>query len=325
MKSNKDAADELGRDAGEGESCPESPIPTLEIRVFGGFDALLGGEPIDSRYSRQRRIQTLLTILALNHGQELYSDYLADSIWPRSVEKKKRHCFDNLWYLATHAIYDGKRESNPYFERRVGTCRMLDAHVRTDVERIDSACIDLMRRDLDPVRALEAYRRLQRAYRGDLLPGETENAIIIRARHDWNERVTGALSAAAQTMRDCGEDRTALWFATVASRLSGMREDVVRLRMDLLSRMGMQAYAVRAYHELEDYLQQSVGMQPSPQSIAMMRQVVDASDLGLVLSEGTSSRRRRREQAMPASRQQKAEFAFGDALPLQSEHIARPM
>ena len=174
---------------------PPGPVPVLEIRVFGGFDLSLDGVRLDSPHARQRRVQALMTILALNHGRELFSGYLADSIWPRSNDEKKRHCFYNLWYLSTHTVYAGKSCENPYFERHQGSCRLIDAHVVTDVQEVEQSCNELQQRGLDPIRALDAYRRLQLAYRGDLLPGELENAIILRARCDWRERVCSALTA----------------------------------------------------------------------------------------------------------------------------------
>lgn len=296
--------------------CKTGYVPELRIRVFGSFDATLDGVPISASYSRQRRLQVLIAILALHHGKELYTDYLADSIWPRSTVEKKRHCFDNLWYLATRAVYTGKREDNPYFQRRHHTCRMLDGHVATDAEQVARACDDLMGYSLDPANAIDAYRRLQESYRGDLLPGEAENAIILRARRDWRERVAGALSTAAQNMMDGGEERTALWMATAACRLSGLREDMVRLRMELLGKMGMQAYAVRAYRELEDYLDYETGMPPSPQSVGLMKQMMDASELEFALVSRPSRRRgvnRRRD----SETRRKAEFVVHEALPPQ--------
>jgi DNA-binding SARP family transcriptional activator len=317
--------------------CEGKHVPLLEIRVFGGFSATLDGQPVDSRCTRQRRVQALMSILALSHGQDLYSDYLADSIWPRSTPEKKRRCFYNLWYIATHAVHEGRREDNPYFERHHRTCCLLDAHVATDVQEVEDACGQLNRSDLEPVGAMQAYQRLQAAYRGDLLPGELENPIILRARKDWRERVCGALSSAAQRMMEQGEDRTALWFATAACRLSGMREDVVRLRMELFSRMGMQAYAVRAYTELEDYLRNEVGMPPSPQSVQMMQQVVDSGKLGITFAPSPSSsptRRRNPTRSREAGGARKAEsetkrrhmasVAFGDAFPSQSTFIPFP-
>lgn len=323
MTYTTNAATGSGGGTPEDTPCPDSHIPTLEIRVFGGFDASLDGVPIDTPGARQRRVQALISILALHHGRELFSDYLADSIWPRSTQEKKRNCFYNLWYVSTHAVCAGKRGENPYFERRQGTCRLLDTHVRTDVQEVERACDDLMQRDLDPMRAIDAYRRLQLAYRGDLLPGEVENSIIIRARRDWRERVCGALSTAAQSMMDCNEDRTALWMATVACRLSGMREDVVRLRMELFAKMGMQAYAVRTYNELESFLKDELGVQPSPQSIQLVREMVDASNW--VVAKPPRPPRRRGVGKAQVGQQKKADFAFGDALPVQTEILSKPM
>lgn len=326
MNGNANMISKAGEEAREDPSREAGAVPVLELRVFGGFDAYLGGKPVDSPSVRQRRVQTLFGILAVNHGQELYSDYVADSIWPRSSPEKKRHCFYNLWYLATRAVYAGRREDNPYFERRQYTCRLLDGHVRTDVEEVELACRDLARPDLTPAGALEAYRRLQRAYRGDLLPGEAENAIVIRARRDWRERVADALSTAAHALMAQGEDRTALWLATAASRLSGLREDIARLRIRLYAKMGMQAYAVRTFNELEDFLRDEVGMRPSPQSFQLMRQVVDAGDLELAISAGSSPRRRGKAGARGGGDgRKKARPAFGDALPARADALPHRM
>ncbi len=294
--------------------------PLLELRVFGGFDACLDGRAVDSASMRQRRVQTLLGILAMNHGKELYCEHLADSIWPRSTEEKKRHCFYNLWYLATHAIWPGKKgEGNPYFERRQRTCRLLDDFVRTDVAVVGRACRELLRPDIDPPAALDAYRRLQAAYRGDLLPGEMENAIVMRARMDWRERVCEALSTAAQSMAEQGEDRTALWMASAACRLSEIREDLVRLRMELFARMGMRASAVRVFNDYKDFLHEEMGVRPSPQSFQLMREVLDADDFEFVFAPAGQARRRTPGNANApetgrVDRRGRARTIFGDAV-----------
>lgn len=298
-------------------------IPLLELRVFGGFDAQLDGRPIDSASTRQRRIQTLLGILTINHGHELYCDHLADSIWPRSSDDKKRHCFYNLWYLATHAVWPGKKGTdNPYFERRQRTCRLLDKYVRTDIEVVDQACCDLVRRDIDPAAALDAYRRLQVAYRGDLLPGEMENVIVRRARVDWRERVCDALSTVALTMAEQGEDRTALWMASAACRLSEMREDIVRLRMELFAKMGMRASAVRVFYDYQDYLHKEMGVRPSPQSFQLMQKVVETDDLEFTFAPVLSGRRRmpgntNAPEAYRGDAERKTRTAPDDVLPAE--------
>lgn len=326
MTGNINALPDVGPEDSELIPRSEHHIPMLEIRVFGGFDVRLDGVPVDAACIRQRKVQTLFGILALNCGQELYCDYLAQSIWPRSAPPKQKHCFYNLWYLTSHAVFDGPREENPYFDRHQGTCRLLDGHVHTDVEEVQRACDDLMDESINPVRAIEAYRRLQASYRGDLLPGETENGIVLRARADWRELVSDALSAAAFSMVEKGEDRTALWLATVACRLSGLREDMARLRMRLFASMGMQAYAVRAYNELKDTLHDEVGMAPSPQSVQLIQQVVDANTLEYALAGRVVPSRRRGAQRLRASEGKgRGQGNAVDMVPVTFGQTGRPM
>ncbi|MBE6470481.1 MAG: hypothetical protein E7000_02100 [Coriobacteriaceae bacterium] len=319
---NTREGEQAGRSNGRvAAACPDD-VPILGIRVFGGFDLWLGDVPVDPAVTRQRKLQVLMGILAVNHGQELFSDHVADSIWPRSPLEKKRHSFYNLWYVTTRAVYEGKREDNPYFERRHHTCRLIDAHVHTDVEDVELACKQLARHDLTPAQAIEAYRFLQDAYRGDLLPGETENAIILRARMEWRERVTGALSAAAHQMMEHGEDRTALWMATAASRISGTREDVARLRMALFAKMGMKAYAVRAYDELDAVLREQVGFGPSPQSVQLMEQVIES---GPSHPSCASPRRRRHPRRTAGMRSTGYGRPLAGEVPAAADFLAGPM
>ena len=83
----------------------------------------------------------------------------------------------------------------------------------------------------------------------------------------------------------------------------------------------MQAYAVRAYNELADYLEDELGVPPSPQSVQMMRQVVDMDGLGCAMIQRSPRRRGAIKRAQEEKPQNKASFAFGDALPVQRERF----
>ncbi|MDO4889848.1 MAG: hypothetical protein Q3963_00685, partial [Coriobacteriaceae bacterium] len=88
---NTREGEQAGRSNGRvAAACPDD-VPILGIRVFGGFDLWLGDVPVDPAVTRQHKLQVLMGILAVNHGQELFSDHVADSIWPRSPLEKKRH------------------------------------------------------------------------------------------------------------------------------------------------------------------------------------------------------------------------------------------
>lgn len=251
-------------------------MPILQIGVFGRFEMSLDGRPLVDPNLRGRRLKTLVGILALNHGHELYCDYLADSIWPDSSPHKQRNSFYNLWYkLNRYALPEGVDKAC-YFERHQYSCRLADEYVVTDVQEVERACSVLLNRESSPMRTIEAYRHLQRAYSGELLPGEVGNAIILRSREEWRSRVSESLYLAAKRLKAQGELTGALWLAEAACRVDGMREDFVRLRMRLLIDLGRPSAALRAFDDMRRQLMREVGVGPSRESSELVREVVEA-------------------------------------------------
>ena len=87
--------------------------------------------------------------------------------------------------------------------------------------------------------------------------------------------------------------------------------------------MGMQAYAVRTFNELESFLKDEMGIPPSPKSVQLVREVVDASDWPVTVTSRQT--RRRGKDKDRVEQQKKAGFACGDVLPIQTEFFVRPM
>lgn len=266
--------------------------PVLRVNVFGRFEAIFDGEPIVTPDMGQRRIKTLLGILALNHGQELYCSYIAESIWPDSTPSKQRNCFYNLWYRMVHAVLPEGADRASYFSRQQYSCSLLDGNVETDVAEVEQACRDLTSPDLEPAMAVDAYRRLQQAYLGDLMPGERENAIVLRSREAWRDRVADALLASATQLRSLGEIPMALWLVKAACRVDDMREDLVRLRMRLLIDLGRPSAAVRVYDEMRMHLLSQVGVAPSRESYELVREVIGTIPVDWQVAKQQGSRRR---------------------------------
>lgn len=271
-------------------------VPILRINVFGRFEVRYGDEVVSSSNARSRRLKTLMGILALNHGRELYCDYLAESFWPNSPAQKQRNCFYNLWYQMMRTVPEGA-DKTLYFARQQYSCRLLDDYVSSDVADAERACDDLCVADLDPVQAVDAYRRLQRSYCGDLLPGEYANGIVLRSRAEWREKVVDSLFSAAKQLRAKGEPSIALWMVEAASRVDGMREDLVRLRMRLLIDLGRPSAALRVYDDMRLNLMHEVGTGPSAQSSQLVKELVDAIPIEYQSPIMRTSRRRGRPSA----------------------------
>lgn len=248
-------------------------IPELRINVLGGFELLIGGCPVESKALRRQKVKNLAAVLALYVGRELNCDHLADLFWPKSPRKKQRHNFYNLWALL-HGALTLENGDEPYLVRNQNTCKLSRFGVSSDISEVSDLCDRLQFDAMDADEALNAYRELQELYRGDLLPGEVENGVIVRERLLYRERVIDALFVRAMQSHRQAQDQCALWFAQAALRLDPSREDICQLVMHINLDAGCTSSAVKAYNDLRAYLTEEFGLDPSARTQALFDGVI---------------------------------------------------
>ena len=97
----------------------------MEIRLFGGLEALIDSQPLPPLHSRKGRY--LLALLALRHDRETERAWLAGVLWPESAESQAlfnlRQCLSDL----RHAL---GAEAERVYSPTPRTLRLLAAHLR---------------------------------------------------------------------------------------------------------------------------------------------------------------------------------------------------
>ena len=66
---------------------PDLAAPSLILRLFGPFEALLDGAPLPGL--RRRQARWLLALLALRAGREVERAWLAGLLWPENAEDRR--------------------------------------------------------------------------------------------------------------------------------------------------------------------------------------------------------------------------------------------
>src|SRR5262249_24148628 len=64
----------------------EQNSSSLDIRLFGALDVRVDGKPLPPL--RTRKVGYLLAILVLHPEQEIHRDWLAERLWPESIESQ---------------------------------------------------------------------------------------------------------------------------------------------------------------------------------------------------------------------------------------------
>ena len=158
----------------------------LQIQLFGAFDVRVDGIPLPPL--RTRKVQWLLALLVLRHGQALDRIWLAGTLWPDSTPSQ--------------ALYN-LRQSLSNLRHALGTAGKclhvsLVHTLSLEIPSADEASVEADLLTFDAAIAAGDSAALERAialYRGPLLEGCVEEWVFCRearARRELSERSGGS-------------------------------------------------------------------------------------------------------------------------------------
>lgn len=242
---------------------PGTHPPSLEIRLLGPPEVLVGGRPlaVDTR-----KAVAILALLAAD-GRAYARDELAALLWPESDESAAHGALRRTLSVMRGAI-DGEA-------LRIDRARVwLDAAlVQVDLVEVERLAARGARRDLAAAAALA---------RGPFLAGF--NLRDSPDFDDWRaaravavERlVLGVLDRLAAAAEDDGDLRGAIDAAARRLDLDPLDEGAHARLMDLYARSGDPAAAVRQYRACVAVLERELGVAPLPETTARYEAIRDA-------------------------------------------------
>lgn len=251
----------------------EQRVPKLTLRLFGSFEAMLGDESIDEKLSRRRNARTLLAMLAVNGHKEMPRDVLARVLWPGSDINTARKNFYTIWgYLRqVLTLPDG---SCPYLNRRQYGCSLEKRHVKSDVVRLSELCRELLFGPAERGNWLMLYTEINRDFAGDLLPGETTNALIVDARDKLKSHLVDALVSASGNVMETGQPQWGIYFAREAIEHDDTREDAYVALMRAQIASSQRTSAMMTYLRCQKVLADQLGIDPSPETEAIYEELL---------------------------------------------------
>lgn len=241
----------------------------LTINLLGGMELKMGSKTYDHPFLHRKKVKTLLSYLVLSEGREINTERLQSILWPTSPLSKNRNNFNNLWSLLRKGLTPDGSEVCPYIQRHQGVCKLNRTVVDSDLFELHSLCDEFQFAEAEPAEALELYHRLRSVYRGNLLPGDEGNPIIMRSRRMWRDRTVDALYMMALSLKRRGALQETLWFTDAALSIDETREDVLRLEMRTHLDRGNPSRALASYVQAGTVLDQRYGLQPHAETAAL--------------------------------------------------------
>lgn len=254
---------------------PASPqIPLLTIHMLGRFAVYRGDELIADSAWKRRKAKTLFKLLLLAPNYQLLKDRALEWLWPdQDPERATNNLHRTLFILrrvlqpnlnsaaASHYVLfkDGALSLNP------------EAIAQVDIEEFDRL-IRLARQQGGNLAHYESARAL---YQGDFLPED----LYEDWAHEYREMLRSTYCASLHHMAQLHLERQAYNEAiSCLEDLLGVEatnEGAYRELMRLYALIGQRHQALRLYQQAREILQRELDVEPSAETIALYRAIVE--------------------------------------------------
>ena len=230
----------------------------LQAQLFGAFDARVNGIPIPPL--RSRKVQWLLALLLLRHGQALDRAWLAGTLWPESDPAQALYNLRQSLSNLRHAL--GK--AGICLHTPMVNALTLDAaNATVDVISFDTAIATGEKADLERAVAL---------YRGPLLEG-CAGEWVLGERRVREEQYLSALERLGDMASAAGEGSAAIRYFRRAVQADPFRETTQRALIQSLAATGDYGAAVQAYRDLRLLLRRELNTDPDPETSALFQHI----------------------------------------------------
>ncbi len=237
-------------------------IPPMQVRMFGGFEVLVGTRPVADDLWHQRGIRLLVSHLILSKGCNVPREKIYALFWPDSDYVHARDSFYAAWKLARLLFPDGSG-GTPYFTSTATSCSVNTELVDADIYEFDRLSRGILTQKLSPEMLLGVYLEMDALYKGKLLCGEYMNEYLEGMRQYYVERYVTAMVTASGCAIQHKDASKALWFAGQAVQEDPLREDANHALMRAQLTYGQSSCAVRTYQQYKENLQRKLGADPS--------------------------------------------------------------
>ena len=237
--------------------------PLLHVGVFGRFEVRRGDEALAPKGFRRSKVRTLIALLALEDGRDLSCERLGAKLWPDSTPDCARHNLYSTISLVKRGL-SLPGGSCPYLHRESGVVGFNPDMVRSDISDLELLCHRLRFDEVDPDAFLGILEQVRVVYRGELLPGEEDEALIVAARAAWSDKLVASLMVGARRMAALSDRQVALQLAQHALDVDPRREECYELLMGLQADCGQRPAAIDTWFTYCRYVDAELGLEPSP-------------------------------------------------------------
>ena len=252
--------------------------PKLEVHLFGRFELIRDGEPLDPTSLGRRKNQSLLKLLLSERGRVFTKDELVDQLFADlDPDKAIANLYSRISKLRSVLEPGLSRGNESRFILRSGDgyCFNPDADCWIDIE-VFQETLDRARefhRAEDFEKAQKLYEDAHSLYRGDFLSEDRYEEWTLAPREHWRGQYLTAFEAQAECCGQLGRYDQAIDLCRALLSEEPYNEAAFRRLMTVHAQSGERDTALAVFDECVDALQAHLGADPSDGTQALHEQI----------------------------------------------------
>ena len=250
--------------------------PELRIETMGQFQVYLNNTPISTKvWGRDKTLQLLQFLVTSRHRRGLHKEQIIDRLW----EESNGEVGDRDFKVALHGINKAlephrKSRTEPRYIHRQGLTYQLDLdRIWLDIKVIEELIsigneVSASSSEI----AQKAYSEAIKLYKGPYMPN--------RMYEDWSseerERIQVLILNTLVTLAELVEETNpieSIRLCQKALQIDQSWEEAYRIQMAAYIHKGNRPQALKTYSECERILDKEFGIDPLPQTKALLRKI----------------------------------------------------
>jgi EAL domain-containing protein (putative c-di-GMP-specific phosphodiesterase class I)/DNA-binding SARP family transcriptional activator len=265
-----------------GRGCDASPVSAARIAVLGRLGIERESQEAQGRGLPGRRAELVFAYLAVEHRRTVSRDELANALWPDVLPDSWAAALRGVVSDVRRFLEDGGMDPAEVLAAGRGGYQLcLPAGVVVDVDETRGA-VAAARQELAAGASSAAAARAGRAAalaRLPFLPSH-EGEWVDGVRAELDSIHVQALELEVRALAEVGDLAAAAAAAARLVKVEPFKEPGHRLRIRVLGEAGDRAAAVRAYEHCKDVLSSELGVEPSAETEAALREAMERAPAG---------------------------------------------
>ena len=242
----------------------------LKLHTLGRFAIERGGEELTSTGKAKQMPLRLLKVVIAGGGRGVSQEMLTAALWPDTDGDAARRVFDTTLHRLRRLL--GEEDAIRLHDGRL----TLDHRAWwVDLWALEHALDRATAARQDPASAGAAVQRVLALYRGPFLAGE-DPPLCARAREKIHRRVLRSLTSAGGLWEGARDMERAAELYQAGLEIDDLAEPLYQGLMRCHRQRGQRGEALLAYDRCRKALRDSLGIEPSPATRALLEGLVGA-------------------------------------------------